>query len=301
MALGGAPLGYTGGMDDDLLTAKDNAHLQGLAGLPEAASNALALAGATVAHLMVPLAQTNVPGDALFPNAVAGTACFALAHRTLRASLLLLHFGYYESVAPLLRTAYEAAGCGQYLSRNPEAAQRWIDRSTRWPRTEVRDRLGDVTRGEAYGRYYGFVSALSHPTARASMSSVRLQDQHLRPVLFRDIDAEELRHAAIWLAGTAVFACFALKNANSDDALEPRWVEGLARLASALTDAAGAEDADWSHLDRNWEADQEAWETIASRLRSNSELGRALDEHPSSWRRARQAAADPDTRRQDPV
>lgn len=290
-------------MDGDWFTAKDNAHLQGLTDLPEEAADALALAAASVAHLMVPLAQTNVPGHALFPNAVAGTACFGLAHRTLRASLLLLHFGYYESVAPLLRTAYEAAGCGQYLSRNPEAAQRWIDRSTHWPRNEVRDRLGDVTRGEAYGRHYGFISSLSHPTARASMGSVTLEDQHMRPVLFRDIDAEELRHLAIWLAGTAVFACFALRNANPDGALEPKWLQGLATLASAVADAAGAEDADWSHLHRDWEADQEVWETIIRRLQSNDELERALDEHPASWRRARRAAdstADPGARAPDP-
>jgi hypothetical protein len=280
-------------VETDWFGAGDNAHQEALGSLPEESGRAMALARASIEHLWYPLAQNRIPEDALFANAVAGTACFGFAHRQLRGCLLLLHFGYYESVAPLLRSAYEAAACGQYLSRNPEAAQRWIDRGS-WPRVEVRGRLGDRTRGEMYRQYYRLVSDLSHPTRRAVMDSVQLTEGDLVPMLFREIDPEKLRVTALVIASTAGFACFAFQNASPAGAMEPRWLRSLAQLAQATNDAAGT-DYDYSHLERDWDAHQMHWEEIASRLRSNIELERALDEHPGSWRRAvRSHLGEPD-------
>lgn len=280
----------------DWFSEKDNEHLEGLASLPSDAGEALALAGATVAHLAIPLSRLAIPSDALFPNAAAGTACFSLSHRLLRASLLLLHFGYYEAVPPLLRSAYEAAECGQLLSKSPEAAERWIGRDTNWPRKEVRERLGDVTRGEEYGRHYGLLSVLSHPTAKSGMWCTELDEDAFRPLLAREVSPRDIRIGGLWLASVAVFTCFALRNAMPGDSLEPRWVQALGHLAREVSSHAGEEDADWSHLDRDWEASQARWERVTERLQSNKDLERLLDEHPSSWQRAQRDAeedADP--------
>lgn len=278
-------------MDDDWFTQADNDHLAALSGLGPAAEDALSLATATVAHMLVPLAQTAIPNDALFANAVGGTACFSLAHRHLRACLLLLHFGYYESVPPILRAAYEAAECGQFLSQDPDAADRWVDRRTSWPSKEVRGRLGDLTRGPVYGQFYGVVSALTHPTAKAAMATVAIEGSDLQARVLRPIpDEEQLRLGALYVAATAVFTCHALINANPPDALEPRWRQGVQELSQAVSDAADIE-GDWSHLDEDFETAQERWQRIVDRLRPSSELEEALDTHPQSWRRAREDAS----------
>lgn len=277
-------------MPQDWFTQADNAHLAALSGLTEDPGDALSLATATVAHVLVPLARRSVPTDALFSNAVGGTACFSLAHRHLRACLLLLHFGYYESVAPILRAAYEAAECGQYLSKDPEAADRWVTRKTSWPNREVRGRLGEVTKGSPYGRYYGLVSALTHPTAKAAMATTAIDDQHLRATILRaEPDEAQIRDTSLAVAATAIFTCFALINANPPDAMEPQWREGLRDLAQALVDLGGLND-DLSHLDEDYGAAQSRWDQIAEQMRPASELEEALDAHRHSWRRARRAA-----------
>lgn len=274
-------------------TAADNAHLAALPGLGADAGNAVTLAGATVAQLLVPLGENAISTDALFSNAVGGVACFSLAHRHLRACLLLMHFGYYEGVPPILRAAYEAAECGQYLSKNPDAADRWVSRTTSWPNREVRGRLGETTRGLEYGRYYGVVSALTHPTAKAAMGTILIDSDHMYAEILRaEPDEVRIEVTALCIAATAIFTCFALINANSPDAMKPQWRQGVQELAQSLTDAADV-DADWSHLDEDYGAEQEQWERIMKHMRRTADLSEALDTHPKSWRRARKSSGVP--------
>lgn len=280
-------------MPEDWFTEADNAHLSALPGVATEAREALSLATATAAHLIVPLARNTVPSDALFANAVGGLACFSLAHRHIRGCLLLLHFGYYESVAPILRAAYEAAECGQYLSKDPAAADRWVERPSSWPNREVRGRLGEVTKRTEYGHFYGVVSALTHPTAKAAMAAVTIDSDHLRAQILRaDPDSARVQATALHIAATAVFTCFALINAAGPDTLEPQWRRGVRDLAQALTDVADL-GTDWSHLDEEYGAAQEQWNRIVEHLRPTADLEDALDSHPQSWRRARRSAGSP--------
>lgn len=280
-------------MDPEILAGADNEHQESIDSLGDDARRALSIAFSSVAHVAHPLAMTNIPENALFANAAAALACFSLAHQHLRMCLLAVTFGYYESLGSNLRSAYEAAGCGQYLSREPDAAEKWIRRSSSWPRDEVRSRLGDVTRGSAYGRFYGVVSARAHPTAKASMGLVELEDGVATSRLARRAaDEDELRGAALWIAGTAVFTCFAIRNANPAGATEPRWLEGVKQIAEDLSRMTGA-GSDFSHLEQDWVQGQERWERIVDKLRPSHELDRAMDEEPSSWLRAsREAGLD---------
>lgn len=243
-------------------------------------------------HFAVPLDQTAIPADALFGNSVGGLACFAFAHRQMRAALLLLHFGFYEAVPPLLRLAFEAAECGQYLSKDPPAADRWFARPTSWPSKPVRSRLGDRTRHGTYGRHYGMLSELSHPTARAGMSSVELDEYALRPSGPRTRpDPERVQHLALVLASTAIFGCFAFINASPKASTEPAWRRRLKRMAGDLLRVAGA-DGDTDHLAEDWETAQTRWERVAHRMQDHGDLERALNEHPASWRRATNVEMD---------
>lgn len=118
------------------------------------------------------------------------------------------------------------------------------------------------------------------------MWCIELGKDHLSPRLFRHVDAEQIRVGAIWLGSVAVFTCFALRNANPGGCMEPRWLQGLSALALEVSQQAGADDQDWTHLDQDWEASQERWRRITAQMRANEELERALDEHLASWRRA---------------
>ena len=176
-----------------------------------------------------------IPSDALFANAVGGIGCFALSQRQVRSALLLLHFGIYESVAPLLRLAFEAAECGQYLAMNPSAAAKWLSSPTRWPSKPVRSRLGDLTRHEDYGRHYGTLSSVSHPTARSVMMSVELREDSLRPRRpWTKPDSRRVFELAVLIASTAGFTCYAFVNANPEGATQPAWRRQLKAIMEHL-------------------------------------------------------------------
>ena len=174
-------------MSAQRLDDTDNCHQESLDTLGEPARDALELAFTAVEHVTYPLAMTNIPDTGLFANAVGALACFSRAHQHLRACLLATTFGYYESVGPTLRAAYEAAECGQYLSRNPAAAEKWLKKGTSWPHKEVRHRLGDVSRGPEYGQYYGVVCGHTHPTASAAMSLVEVSEGAVQGRLARAV------------------------------------------------------------------------------------------------------------------
>lgn len=277
-------------MSDDWFTTADNTHLASLSAMSTEAQDALSLAYAATAHVLIPLEQTNIPADGIGANALAGSACLGLAHRHLRAALLLLHYGYYEGVPPLLRAAFEAAECGQYLSKNPEAADRWVRRPTSWPRKEVRRRLGKVTEQSEYVRGYALMSDRTHPTVKAAGGSVFLDGKHLRVRILRDSpESDPVYFLAVWLTATAVFTCFAMRNANPQGSMEPRWLEGVVYFANALNDCVGGV-FDLDHLVEDWDQEQARWESIVDKLIPSDDLDRVLEDHPESWRRARRAA-----------
>lgn len=127
-----------------------------------------------------------------------------------------------------------------------------MQRPSSWPNKEVRGRLGETTRGSEYGHFYGVVSALTHPTAKAAMGTMLIDSDHLYAEILRaEPDEPQIKAAALYIAATAIFTCFALINANPPDALEPEWRQGVQELAQALTDTAHV-DADWSHLDGDY-------------------------------------------------
>jgi hypothetical protein len=81
----------------------------------------------------------------------------------------------------------------------------------------------------------------------------------------------------------AVFVCFTVINAAAEQAaIPPDWRRAVADLARTL-----ATDQDWSHLDRDWTADQEAFDELRANVIGADGIDEALNEHPNSARNIR--------------
>ena len=119
------------------------------------------------------------------------------------------------------------------------------------------------------------------------MSLVEVSEGAVQGRLARDVaEEEELKAVATWIAATAVFTCFAIRNASPHEATEPRWLASVKQLAEELARIAGIADADFSHLEQDWEEAQRRWQQVIDKLRPSQELDRALQEEPASRLRA---------------
>jgi hypothetical protein len=229
-------------------------------------------------------AQQEFPYETTFPNDIASAACMAQAFEQLEAATVMLSYGFYGAVRNILRSAYESAGLGRTLAKDPAMADKWLRKNQWWPDGKVRQWLADNRvvsddKVQLYRNYYKEASAWTHPTATSCMGRFAPTETGL--VLRRGIpfDAEKVREMTAAIATTAVFVCFAMRNSVVDEAaIDPQWRRDLYELAREQSG-----DAE-PHLARDWAAEEEKYDAVMGRLQDVSTLDEVLNTHPRSWR-----------------
>jgi hypothetical protein len=220
-------------------------------------------------------------------NELAAVACYTRAFRGLRAATILATEGLYLEAKVYVRDVYESAGLGRLVAREPKKADDWLQRE-RWVKdNEVRQYAenftapGEDPANSPYREYYRIASELHHPTARGCIPLVLAgPDEPCQPRLASEYDEDELDDILREIAMEAVFVCFTMINAASDQAaVNPAWRRAVGDLAAEL-----AADRDWSHLDRNWTADQQAFDELRANVIGAEGIDQELDRHPNSVR-----------------
>jgi hypothetical protein len=220
-------------------------------------------------------------------NDFSAVACFTRAFRQVLAAMNLTLFGYYSEVGTVLRGAYESAGLGRYLAHELSSADRWLRKGDTWIKDKlVRDWFGDED--GAYAKQYSVLSTAAHPTAQSCLPLVEPTGSTYRARLLTEFDEAWFGQCLDWIQMTALWACFAFRNAAVSEAAIPgEWRKELTTLANEI-----APGNDWSHLERDWEAEQEKWERLAERVQSVADLEALLKEHPGSWGNLTDDASD---------
>jgi hypothetical protein len=218
-----------------------------------------------------------------FPNDLAGSVCLVRAYRQLRAAVQLTVTGYYSEVGVLLRASYESAGAGRMLAKDPEMSSRWLLKQEWFPEKQVRQwitgRIVDEDQAREFATHYRHLSASAHPTAKSCMGMLVPSDDGPRYRLMSEFDPQSLSMAVRMISGTAIFACFALRNgASGEAALHPEWRRELQEVAEKVLGVA------LPHLDRDWSEEHTRYARVVGRVRELSELNSELDQNPGSWR-----------------
>lgn len=233
----------------------------------------------------VGLSATSLNEGPKIANELAAVACYTRAFRGLRAATILATEGLYLEARVYVRDVYEAAGLGRLLAREPKKADDWLVRE-RWVKdNEVRQYAENFTAPgqdpaqSPYREYYRRASQIHHPTARGCLPLVLTgPDEPCRPQLASEYDAETLDQVLREIGLETVFVCFTIINAVADqEAISPAWRKAVSDLAKEL-----AADLDWSHLDRDWTADQQAFDTLLSHVVDADGTAQALEDHPNS-------------------
>ncbi len=236
------------------------------------------------------------PWGQVLSNDFAAIACFTRAYRQLRGATLLAHMGYYSEVPTVLRGAYEAGSVGRYLAKNPQKADKWLDKiswspkgTAGWiPDREVRAWFGE-TDDRAYATMYRWLSKGTHPTAASSVTLLRLSEDGFSSRFASEFDPEAFSETLLQVLGVTLWLCFALQNAAANpELLPPDWRQALAEYAAkvgALTSERTGAPADYSHLQRDWEAEYDRHEKILDRILRGEEGQRVVAEHQAEFNR----------------
>jgi hypothetical protein len=208
----------------------------------------------------------DYPFAQLSASDLARGATLARLHRQLSAAWSVAAFGYHAEALNLLRSAYETGGLARAISHEEAGAAKWLKSKRDWQEKDVRAWLKAqrATLPEAmidYGKFYGLACAWAHPTAESCMSVATVSDSafHIRKEI--PFDEGESRKIVGILAGAALFACFCARNAfASEQLIDPEWRQSLQRLAEDLT------GKEFTHLDRDWDAENDVYLAIRDRL-----------------------------------
>jgi hypothetical protein len=226
--------------------------------------------------------------QAVYPNDFAALACLARAFRQLRAAHMLMVGGYLAEVRVLLRAVYESSGLARMLAHDETRAEKWLRQQHWFPDREVREWFATSVPNstgsqpdEILDRYktgYRAMSDRSHPTAIACVSALRAEENGPVVQLETTFDEEEFRTCAAEIAATAMFACFALRNAAVDESvLPPQWRQDVYELAREII------GSDMPHLDRDWAEEQQKFDRLQNRIQSAKNLAENLRRDPRSW------------------
>jgi hypothetical protein len=277
---------------EDPLTGGDEAHFAATT-TPEAPAK-IRLIRMGVALLSI---VTEAPRDwsETFDNDFSAAACFARCIRQLRAATLLTVFGYTSEVGTILRGAYESAALGRYLAHEPREAQRWLRSQTSmpgraaWiPDREVRDWFGAASRD--YAEFYRQLSAEAHPTSSSCLPLLTPDENGYTVRIESVFDAEAVDASLQKILLMTLWACFALRNAAPrEEALPPPWRRALAGYAREVSP-----EADFSHIERDWNEEQARWEAMVEHVRSVDELATELETNPRSVQNVWRATAHND-------
>jgi hypothetical protein len=231
-------------------------------------------------------------------NDLSAVACFARAFRQFRAATLLAHMGYYSEVTTVLRSGYESASVGRYLAREPQKADKWIEKKTSHPNNtdgwipdrEVRSWFGD-TDEKAYAAIYGVLSKGAHPSAAACFPLLSFHEKGYSIKFDSVFESEAFQDSLFEVLGVLLWSCFALRNAAPDEKLlPPGWRQALAEYAgdvgTLLRERTG-KAPDFAHLQRDWEGEYEQWEQFLDRVHKAEATEELLKNDPRSWRNLR--------------
>jgi len=229
-------------------------------------------------------------------NDFAAIACFARSFRQVRAATLLAHFGYYTEVPTVLRAAYEAGGVGRYLAHNPDKADKWIEKTT-WspdsaegwvPDRKVREWFGD-TDERAYSAIYGVLSKGAHPTAASCIPALKIDEDGYLPRIRTEYEEDAFQESLMEILGVTLWLCFALKNAVANpDLIRPDWTHAVADYANEVADLIGERVGvrpDFSHLQKDWDAEYAKYEAILKRVSVGAEARDMVARHQEKLRR----------------
>lgn len=215
-------------------------------------------------------------------NEVASVTAFTRAFSAIRAATVVAVHGYYIDARALVRTVYESAGLARMLAKLPDKAEKWLVKGDWFPDRIVRDyiesQLAPVG-GSPYQAFYKMSSANAHPTANTSAYLVfEHESVRLRPKLNPQFNADYAIRTLHEIAGVTLFTLFAMRRAiASSDFLPVWWLQGLAQLANDV------HDADWSHLEQDWKAQNERYAKLNAATVPAERLDEYLRLHPNSF------------------
>ena len=223
-------------------------------------------------------------------NEVASQIAFTRALSAIRAAVTVAVHGYYADARALVRTVYESAGLARMIAKSPAEAERWLVKGDWFPDKRVRDYIESQTSsadGSPYQAFYKMASANAHPTAKTSAYLVFDPESNgLNPQVQPRYNAEHAHWTLHEIAGVTLFTLFAMRRAMvSQDLLPAWWVQGLAQLAKDVY------DADWSHLEHDWDAHNERYRQLTAATIPADELKEYLRRHPNSLRNIEQRRA----------
>lgn len=274
----------------DWVSAGDDQHLGAANRYNEPQARAMSVVASALSLLGSACVDASPPLQYAEANVVSSVACFTRAYRQVRAALLLAHVGYYSEVGLLLRGAYESAGTGQRLAKEPDEADKWLRKNQWWPEKVVRARLRALVERDVadadmdYAAFYRVVSADSHPTAVSTVGLLNVDAVGFRPRLSSQYDEAAFTEMLWRSAAVCVFACFALRNATPDErVLHPEWRRALHECMRVLSQASGKGAEAVAHLDRDWGMERDHWKMIVDRTRRVAGLDDRLRADPLSW------------------
>jgi hypothetical protein len=223
------------------------------------------------------------PFDETFENDLSAAVVLARCYRQLTGAWVVTTHGLLGEARNLLRSAYESASLARTLAKDPKLADQWIRDGKWFPDQRVRQWLSDVRRDPpeeilSYRNFYAEASAWAHPTAESCMGLISVEKDHffLNPTI--TFNATACRETVAIITGTALFACFAFRNAVVDEqAIPPAWRRDLHELAREIS------GDPMYHLDRDWEAEQEHYDAVMANLRDRKYLKGQLRTHPRAY------------------
>ncbi|PXY38410.1 hypothetical protein BA062_01245 [Prauserella flavalba] len=232
-------------------------------------------------------ATRSMHAGPLTSNELASIACYTRSFRAIRVAAMLATSGFVLEARVYVRDVYESSSMARYLAREPAKADIWLS-DERWIKdNEVRQYVQKFTapgipiKDSPYSQFYEQSSQIHHPTARGCIPLVYSEEtKNIWPQLVPQYDAEHAANALHEIAMETVFVCFTFMNALADPAVMPvEWRKDLKELAEAV-----AREADWSHLDRDWDEEQAKFEALRAQALDADELEQYLDNDPNSVR-----------------
>lgn len=242
------------------------------------------------------LAASDHSPDHWFPNNVAALACQARAYQAIQAAANLCAMGFYVEANATIRGAYEAAGLARTLAKKTDFAERWLH-ADEWVKDKISKEFADEMMRDAdpgarspHWENYQHLSRWAHPLASSTLRFLISPDGEYALSLYPTPNEDEFRQTARHITLQALFVAFTFKNAAvSEDAIPAFWLMDLREVARMIT------GLDLDSLERDWEQHQRRYESIAGKIRHDSELQEALDSDPDSFRNRRNRTTPEET------
>ncbi len=244
------------------------------------------------------IASTQDPNpDHWFPNVIAAVSLFLRAYQGLQAAANLCAFGFYVEALATLRNVQEAAGLGRTLAHKLELAERWLHGGD-WVKDKFSKEFAEQMAADSaatgpdkqrvpHWETYKMMSQYAHPMARSTLGFLFTPDGEYRHAPYPSVDAAEFKQCAALITSQALFVAYAFRNAAADfDTIPAWWHQQLAALARRVS------GLPLEHLDQDWVAHQERYESLIAQIQHSGDLRDALRADPNSLDNLRRRAMD---------